>query len=180
MAVPPKPKLSKTEQKRRAAFRRFWSEHGWDNQWVDTESERLLEESLEEFRQARAEPLPSYVETTELDEPVEEWAFKLGFNAGVLAFWDDLVKTRELERTDNAHRAKQRHAAGLGGKERSERSGPLRDRIEQATRRYRRSDPDATTRKMARDLAAQLGLPLGTVRDHLRRLGMKQVAPRNS
>lgn len=73
---------------------------------------------------------------------------------------------------DLAHKYKQRKAAKRGGKIRAENSKAVLERVRLAALRYRRSDPDTSTRKMAADLAEGLEMPLGTVRDRLRRLRM--------
>jgi hypothetical protein len=73
-----------------------------------------------------------------------------------------------LERT-----RKQRKAAKAGGKQRSENSAPELDRVRKAAERYRRNNPDAPARQMARDLSQSLEMPVGTVRDRLRKLANK-------
>jgi hypothetical protein len=66
-----------------------------------------------------------------------------------------------------------RRAARAGGVLRKEGSASKIERTKKVAVAYRRNDPDATARKMERDLAERMGIPLGTVRDRLRKLGIK-------
>lgn len=92
---------------------------------------------------------------------------------------DALQEEKRLRRFDADFRQRQRRASQAGVKVRAENSDEELRRFKEAALRYRYSTPyqpgdqDASTRKMARDLAEELKVPFGTVRDRLTKLGIR-------
>lgn len=154
----PRP-LTKSEHQKR--LRAWLHAQDWDHQEVDNLVEKALASALREFRSNGERP--AWLKA----EQAAEHVFEAGFLAAAVAFWDDILYSRERQRSaqkgSRSATSRRRVKPGLIEQVRAEAT------IYRRAHAYSRQH---STRAMAQHVARRLKLSPSTVRAILYQIGI--------